>query len=658
MKPFPRIVQFHLLFALSLLSWGLDAYSEFRVHTQIPNFFSDHSHNPVSPMIFEISGDDFAAASPEAPIYLRISFTKGSRLNHTLVDIDQPSWPLIHRPIYLPIQLATRGAGYGIHAPADSVSIIRWRKNESEVWLAIRWSSTSWINGPNGPQSPTAEHPVRIDLGLAAATHWLITEPHFREENANLPAPVRDLEHMGKGDTLSTLLCVNPKDSTLSTTSPSTDASLEFANFTFFDQQTIGITTSFYIDLGPELEIDGGPDTSLGQLIDSPLGAELELTAISSQSVEMCPENQDDFGLYSLRHDAQFRVTDLSSRPIKSGTRLRLTLGSAEQSGFRVLVDENQNLIDGFSASGREGTFLVDPESLTSSLDISAPYSEGPIIGDEGQYLAKSVEVRYRSQDSPEALEGTLACVMWTPHLDFSDTPYFRLEARPVMRETTTDLDPDFQGSEQPAWCGTQFFRSPQIPWPERGRFERCQSVVIQDSALRTYLLSHFDLNQNGVLDFEEAPLVDAIDVSGQGVRQLTGLAEFSNLHTLLAGNNKITSLEDLDELPHLRVLELFGNRIRDLVPLADNPAVGDSSEDRILLEENYLNSRACEQLSILQARADQFNATLNYQRQGDRPFVTTIARWAEQGGYSVLDMISLQRDGAHLLPQYPLECE
>lgn len=72
---------------------------------------------------------------------------------------------------------------------------------------------------------------------------------------------------------------------------------------------------------------------------------------------------------------------------------------------------------------------------------------------------------------------------------------------------------------------------------------ENIETPVTQKTFM-SYALAKYDTNKNGQLDTNEIISVEEIDCSGQGITDLNGIEKFTEIHTLNASNNSITSYD------------------------------------------------------------------------------------------------------------------
>ena len=86
-------------------------------------------------------------------------------------------------------------------------------------------------------------------------------------------------------------------------------------------------------------------------------------------------------------------------------------------------------------------------------------------------------------------------------------------------------------------------------------------AVQFRDRAFKAAMLEIADSNGDGDVSPEEALAVETIDISGRGVKDLTGLDAFRNVWKFDARDNDIEDAEVLKELHFLYWLDLRGNK-------------------------------------------------------------------------------------------------
>ncbi len=138
---------------------------------------------------FRVNGNDFAEASEENPVYIRLRFDHGALLCQTLVH--EPSGM---EPIQVPaaLELGSGNEGDTINIPADGVTIVRWKQGEPEMWMKVTSSSSTWIRSGQDLVAPSPERPVRFSIGIDGATSQAMNEMLFQMQRANLAASLQN----------------------------------------------------------------------------------------------------------------------------------------------------------------------------------------------------------------------------------------------------------------------------------------------------------------------------------------------------------------------------------------------------------------------------------------------------------------------------------
>lgn len=93
-------------------------------------------------------------------------------------------------------------------------------------------------------------------------------------------------------------------------------------------------------------------------------------------------------------------------------------------------------------------------------------------------------------------------------------------------------------------------------------------AVKFKDPIFEEYVVSHFDLDCDGFLSFEEAENVVVLDVSGKKISDFTGIEHLVNLETLDCSNNTMTEL-DLRANTKLKMLKCDQNSSVDTLMLS-----------------------------------------------------------------------------------------
>ncbi|WP_455004802.1 hypothetical protein [Capnocytophaga gingivalis] len=95
--------------------------------------------------------------------------------------------------------------------------------------------------------------------------------------------------------------------------------------------------------------------------------------------------------------------------------------------------------------------------------------------------------------------------------------------------------------------------------------------IVIKDAKFKAALLSivGIDANKNGKISPAEAQAVTGFSVAGKEIASLEGIEAFTNLESLDANDNKLTTV-DLSKLTHLKKLNLTNNELTGEINLKE----------------------------------------------------------------------------------------
>jgi hypothetical protein len=90
------------------------------------------------------------------------------------------------------------------------------------------------------------------------------------------------------------------------------------------------------------------------------------------------------------------------------------------------------------------------------------------------------------------------------------------------------------------------------------------QPVSIADEAFKSYCLTNFDADKDGIFSVQEAATVTNVNVSGLGITSLSGIESFISLQTLNCSNNNIKEL-NITGITSLTNLNCSGNQLTTL---------------------------------------------------------------------------------------------
>ncbi len=205
-----------------------------------------------------LTGDDFAGAAPDAPIYLRVAFDHGARLRESLVD------PLRgDAPIEVPVNLVRSGDFEGsLNLAPDAIEVVRWRAGEPQLWLAIRQATSTWLTTPSGFSAPTPDLAVILAVGrshqdIAAAAAGVDTR-HWPQQ---------------KGRAVALDLKLDLSTSSLVAAPAPPELSLLNADVQWFDATTRGVESAAEvadIQLGEPLAVLFAVDHPVARAVEAP----------------------------------------------------------------------------------------------------------------------------------------------------------------------------------------------------------------------------------------------------------------------------------------------------------------------------------------------------------------------------------------------------
>ena len=438
---------------------------------------------------FVLEPDHFPDASVEDPIYIRLELDKEAKIGTTLVW-SHPGNPdaLTTMPIFLPISIDGVTGGLSVSAPPESVSIVRWKKGESAIWLKIQTSASTWFGIPDPPD-------VKWTIGIAARTTW--------EQNSgsgNIPAASRNPDITQQSEAVSTLICVDLQDSfLLPAPAPDRFSLLDFRS-NMFDGSTMGVETAENAEeivYGAEFDgaIFGDMEIARGYEIFCDFGMPPGMT---DYTAELCPQpaKGDASGLVQLQSDIHSMSFDCGSAGwgIHQDSTFYLRVDEGADYGFRVLLDKSGQPI--FSQDD-PGKVMLHPDALKF---LGVPH--GPPLGSasllfqvpSGEFLCGDVGVGYRG-------ESTLGEV----RLQYQASVWGRVggPSQPVVLSTSffpKDKDfedfqdlPPFDGLDQFRRCHPSFYLVDLGNWAF-GEFVACSFCECESDFDCDYVIGESDL--------------------------------------------------------------------------------------------------------------------------------------------------------------------
>jgi hypothetical protein len=196
---------------LALLAAPL--FADIELSTSIQDVFHRGSNELAGSITMNVNEDDFAEASTEEPIFIRITVDHQARLAKTLVNLASTDGA-VNEAIYLAMRVNSANPQITCVADPETTSIVRWVAGESAFWIRVQSSSTVWVDTipVSGELPPREGLTVSWTVGISART-----SASENAARANMPFNTRDAGSADTDDATSTLLCVNLSGSTLTT---------------------------------------------------------------------------------------------------------------------------------------------------------------------------------------------------------------------------------------------------------------------------------------------------------------------------------------------------------------------------------------------------------------------------------------------------------
>jgi hypothetical protein len=245
-----------------------------------------------------------------------------------------------------------------------------------------------------------------------------------------------------------------------------------------------------------------------------------------------------------------------------------------------TLILFGQNVPDLFAA-GEHIRWYGDRE-LTNLVHDTNWFATGQTEPGDYTYYATQTYSGCESDAGP----ATLSIVSEIPSPQGRDTAIYVGE--PVILNVSGAGGAEFLWYDDPSLStvlhnGTYF--DPEITDPGTYVYYVTQTLYEQESAPDTVILrvlrhistslllaliqEGVDTNGDSRINPEEADIVTYLDVTGYGIKDMTGIETFLNLDTLYCGENNFTSL-DVSSIPNLRYLDCSGHLDITVTPLQE----------------------------------------------------------------------------------------
>jgi len=242
---------------LAVMGATCSLFANVDLRTNIRDIYYRGTCEEAGSITMSVNGDDFSEASTAQPVFVRVRLDQGATLCQTLVNNrnDAPNVLTNNVPIYLAMRIESSlsASSVGIVAPGDTISIVRWKAGESDIWLRVSTPSDQWVFLTNGGlQAPDNQIRVAWTFGVTARTSQLTNDKpgnsDYENGLANLPFNTRNnaafadrANLAGDVDTnperavyaQSTLVCIDVSNATFLEPAPAVNSIVEFDTISF-----------------------------------------------------------------------------------------------------------------------------------------------------------------------------------------------------------------------------------------------------------------------------------------------------------------------------------------------------------------------------------------------------------------------------------------
>lgn len=135
----------------------------------------------VGTLFFQLSADDFFAASVETPVYIEIAFGNSITLANTLAQGTN---------IALALRVNNSGYLYETSALPCSAQIVRAIAGETSLWIRIQTASNTWLQNTSTGffEAPNPYHTIDFRLGITGPDSKTFFNDHYLVGEANMPS--------------------------------------------------------------------------------------------------------------------------------------------------------------------------------------------------------------------------------------------------------------------------------------------------------------------------------------------------------------------------------------------------------------------------------------------------------------------------------------
>lgn len=487
---------------LALTALGSMVFANVDLRTNIRDIYYRGTCEEAGAITMSVNGNDFFEASTDTPVYIRIRLDKGGKLCDTLVDfagVDSFGGLHVNVPIYLAMRIESSSSAL-IGAPAGTVSIIRWVAGESELWLRVQATSSSWIDVGGTFFPPDINRRVAWTFGITARNSWNRNNVDYAALTANLPANTNDIVAItdplndSRGWAISTLICVDVSESILEPW-PNLNSELNFDSISF-DQQTTppqSVEFASQIRLGDQTTANFSGDDTIARGIDVVCSMTVDKGGQTGADLCLQPggQNLQEEGLVCMTDGIGINL--FCDYGWNFSSQIILATPDGAPYGIQVILNASGDPIVVGTLGGEE-IWLINADGTADGNAGFLPFTQAAYVFSAGGNLLASVGWLYwvgaDVDDNVIDLDISATICAWytidPQHVDLQAIVY-------VTNRGDTDDEFPFDGTiddgdpfdgvtadDQREACPPSFFLVGVIDWPF-GTFFPCQSedVVI-----------------------------------------------------------------------------------------------------------------------------------------------------------------------------------
>jgi hypothetical protein len=406
---------------LALAAMGSMVFATVDLRTNIQDIYYRGTCEEAGSITMSVRGDDFFEASTDTPVFIRIRLDKGGKLCQTLVDRNSATTTNV--PIFLAMRYEGSSNNFIVSALPRTVSLIRWRKGEDQIWLRVQLATQYWLQNITSGllQAPDSNNRVAFTFGQTARNTWTTNTGRYATGQANLPANTTHPEEIiavaaiEEHWAVTTLICVDVSSSILEAM-PAINSRLNFDTISYSGcsdtveplvcgaGQTRGVFTASApsgIVLGDQTLANFSGDDAIAR--GNPISCSMTIAKPAPVYAPLClvpgtGQNPVDDDTICMTNTIRLNVK--CTYGWNGGSSIIVSTANGASYGFPVSLDNAGNpiagpyadtwYVDGFNADAQYGTDVFD--YLTENDDVW--------VDNCGNILTDRVTIEYWGNDN------------------------------------------------------------------------------------------------------------------------------------------------------------------------------------------------------------------------------------------------------------------